>query len=301
MEEPTPYVRAALGTNALKRLGASIATGGPRADEQHLYRAFIADADRRRVYVQKAADHLLASAAEPLPRTSVTATGRTKTLATLREKLIRSPHEKLPGVRDVAGVRIVADCSLLEQNVITKLLGKALSDEGPYSSLGFTGTPQIVDRLADPMHGYRAIHLVVRLDGAPVEIQIRTELQHSWAALMELLCDRWGREPRYGSPVVEPHPEVKALKERVLEEMQQLSREIAEHETSAAPYGVANINIDWSEPLAGISPARIQAIISEHQRIEPALSAAQRDVRESLTRLRATIAEIDRQSGEIRQ
>lgn len=85
-----PYRRAPLGTNALKRLGEAIASGGElTADHRDLYEAFIRDADQRRAIVQSAVSSLLAGAADQLPRASVAATGRTKTLKTLREKLIR--------------------------------------------------------------------------------------------------------------------------------------------------------------------------------------------------------------------
>ncbi|MGK3950138.1 hypothetical protein [Microbacterium sp. K2] len=294
-----PYRRAPLGTNALKRLGEAIASGGElTADHRDLYEAFIRDADQRRAIVQSAVSSLLAGAADQLPRASVAATGRTKTLKTLREKLIRSPHEKLPSIRDVAGVRIVADCSILEQRVVAGVIGQALSENGMLGELGFSGAPQLIDRLETPMHGYRALHLAVRLDNTPVEIQIRTALQHSWAALMELLCDRWGREPRYGEPLVEPDPELRALKMRILDEMDQISLEIAEHEEAAGPFGLASINLDWSEALAGTEADRVRSIVAAHPSVEPALVAAKRNVQESLARLRTTIAELDRRRGE---
>jgi hypothetical protein len=55
-----------------------------------------------------------------------------------------------------------------------------------------------IDRRKDPRFGYRGMHLVVHVDGLPVEIQIRTELQDSWAQIFERLGDRWGRGIRYG-------------------------------------------------------------------------------------------------------
>jgi len=42
------------------------------------------------------------------------------------------------------------------------------------------------------------VHLVVKLDGIPVEVQVRTVLQHAWAQSMERLGDAWGRAIRYG-------------------------------------------------------------------------------------------------------
>jgi ppGpp synthetase/RelA/SpoT-type nucleotidyltranferase len=36
----------------------------------------------------------------------------------------------------------------------------------------------VIDRRAEPMHGYRAVHVIVFPDGAPIEIQVRTAWQH---------------------------------------------------------------------------------------------------------------------------
>lgn len=299
LDDTFPYRRAALGTNALKRLGRAIASGVELSDdERDLYEAFIADADRRRVIVQEALDQVLAATASKLPRAAVAATGRTKTLKTLREKLARSPHEQLPGIRDIAGVRVVADLSTLEQQIMTGVLTQAMGAEGMLSVLGFSDEPQLIDRLETPMNGYRAQHLVVRLDHAPVEIQIRTALQHSWAALMELLCDRWGREPRYGLRLVEPDPDLRDLKESVLMTMARLSQEIAAHEREAAPFGVAEIKVDWSERFGEVDPEKIQALIEAHAEIAPTLTAAQEDMKESLLRVRDTVSAIDRYSRE---
>lgn len=55
-----------------------------------------------------------------------------------------------------------------------------------------------VDRRRDPRFGYRAVHLIVRIDGIPVEIQVRTALQDTWAQIVERLADQWGRGIRYG-------------------------------------------------------------------------------------------------------
>jgi hypothetical protein len=38
-------------------------------------------------------------------------------------------------------------------------------------------------------------------DGFPVEIQVRTRLQHEWAELFEKLADQLGRGIRYGEPL----------------------------------------------------------------------------------------------------
>jgi len=47
-------------------------------------------------------------------------------------------------------------------------------------------------------HGYRAVHLIVTTQGASVEIQVRTSLQHLWAELSERLADVIDSRIKYG-------------------------------------------------------------------------------------------------------
>lgn len=57
---------------------------------------------------------------------------------------------------------------------------------------------KLYDRRKRPQFGYRAVHFVPTISGRPVEIQIRTSLQHKWAELFEKVADQWGRGIRYG-------------------------------------------------------------------------------------------------------
>lgn len=120
--------------------------------------------------------------------------GRAKTLDTLLQKLERSPQIGLANVRDVAGVRIVGDFTLGEQDLIASAIA------------GGFGCPDAkrIDRRAAPESGYRALHLALPVMGVLVEVQIRTRLQHLWAEVFEKLADQWGRQIRYGEP---PDPE----------------------------------------------------------------------------------------------
>ncbi len=43
-----------------------------------------------------------------------------------------------------------------------------------------------------------AVHVVVREVGLPVEVQVRTDLQHVWAELSEKLADAFGSQLKYG-------------------------------------------------------------------------------------------------------
>ena len=56
-------------------------------------------------------------------------------------------------------------------------------------------------RRLDPMQGYRAVHVVVRVDQLPVEVQVRTAWQYQWAEFYEKVADRLGRNIRYSSEV----------------------------------------------------------------------------------------------------
>lgn len=57
--------------------------------------------------------------------------------------------------------------------------------------------PRRIDRLRKPMFGYRSIHLEVQFQGGPVEIQIRTSLQHQWAMLSERAVGILGPQIKY--------------------------------------------------------------------------------------------------------
>jgi len=58
--------------------------------------------------------------------------------------------------------------------------------------------PLEIDRREKPSHGYRAVHVIVYEDSTPMEIQVRTKLQDTWAQISEKLGDIWGRGLRYG-------------------------------------------------------------------------------------------------------
>jgi ppGpp synthetase/RelA/SpoT-type nucleotidyltranferase len=56
-----------------------------------------------------------------------------------------------------------------------------------------------IDRRVRPTYGYRAVHVIARVGGLLVEVQVRTILQDAWAQAMERLADSVGREVRYGA------------------------------------------------------------------------------------------------------
>ena len=118
-------------------------------------------------------------------------TARIKTIQTLHDKLRRQPT-KLSRIQDIAGVRVVQEMDLNEQDLIVAALRREFENA------------RVIDRRVEPSYGYRAVHVVVRVGRCNCEIQIRTSQQHLWAEIVERLADRWGRQIRYGSGPDDP-------------------------------------------------------------------------------------------------
>lgn len=134
-------------------------------------------------------DDALAHARGQVVRTlpGVSPTSRLKTVQTLVGKLRREATMNLGQVQDVAGMRIVQDMTVEEQD---RLAAQVLEL--------FPGA-KLIDRRAKPSFGYRAVHIVAKVDGRLVEIQLRTQLQDRWAQIVERMADHWGRNIRYGA------------------------------------------------------------------------------------------------------
>jgi ppGpp synthetase/RelA/SpoT-type nucleotidyltranferase len=118
---------------------------------------------------------------------------RLKSTDVTREKLQRE-NVSLRGIHDLAGTRVVKRMTLDEQDQIVAQI-----------CAGCPGARQPpIDRRAEPNNGYRAVHVVCKVDGRWVEIQIRTFYQDTWAQLMEKMGDWYGRQIRYGEPPNRP-------------------------------------------------------------------------------------------------
>ena len=108
---------------------------------------------------------------------------RGKTTKAIIEKL-RREKTRLAEMQDIAGCRVITK-TLLDQDRIVAQLQQI-----------FDGV--VFDRRYRPSHGYRAVHVIVKQFYKPVEIQVRTSLQHAWAERSEKLSDEFGHEIKYG-------------------------------------------------------------------------------------------------------
>ncbi len=112
-------------------------------------------------------------------------TGRSaKSIRSIVDKL-RRESIRLSQVQDIAGCRIVVT-DVMEQERVVASLGAA-----------FPGA-SVIDRCENPSYGYRAVHIVAEISGKPVEIQVRTSLQHMWANLSEKSSDVIDPTIKYG-------------------------------------------------------------------------------------------------------
>ena len=112
-------------------------------------------------------------------------TTRLKTRRSIVAK-IRRQHTSLSRMQDIAGCRIVLEDVMKQEEVLDRLR------DLPWDGL------EVDDRRLRPSHGYRAVHVIVTLDGRPVEIQVRTRLQDLWAQVSEKMADRFGLDVKYG-------------------------------------------------------------------------------------------------------
>jgi hypothetical protein len=117
---------------------------------------------------------------------------RSKTTGTIVDKLRRIPQLRLSDMQDLAGARAVVEMTRGDQDALVEQITARFEN------------PRVVDRRARPSHGYRAVHIIAKVGGRPVEIQIRTRMQDLWAQIVERLADGWGRGIRYGEPPLDP-------------------------------------------------------------------------------------------------
>ncbi len=107
--------------------------------------------------------------------TQVLVAQRLKRAPTIIDKLSRLPKMKVTRMEDIAGCRAVLPGGRGEIEGVLRRIEKNRWNVG-----------RVRNYIKEPKDtGYRAIHVVVVRDGRPVEIQLRTQPQHAWAAHVE--------------------------------------------------------------------------------------------------------------------
>ncbi len=99
---------------------------------------------------------------------------------------LRRESIRLTQIQDIAGCRIVVP-NLKSQTLTVVRLTQLFPNA------------EFIDRREVPSHGYRAVHVVVPVEGHAVEVQVRTLEQHWWAELSEKLSDVFGVGIKYGA------------------------------------------------------------------------------------------------------
>ena len=118
--------------------------------------------------------------------TGLEPTGRPrKTPFSILQKLRREKSMQLSRMQDIAGCRLVV-AGVPEQDRLVADLVHAFEKA------------TVVDRRQSPSHGYRAVHVIAKVMGRAIEIQVRTELQNLWAQLSEVMSDVWDPAIKYG-------------------------------------------------------------------------------------------------------
>lgn len=112
-------------------------------------------------------------------------TGRPAKSTTSVSDKLRRESIRLTQIQDIAGCRIIV-LDIANQNEVVESL------ENLFENVS------VVDRRERPSHGYRAVHLIINLLGKPIEIQVRTAMQHLWAELSEKYSDVVNPAIKYG-------------------------------------------------------------------------------------------------------
>jgi ppGpp synthetase/RelA/SpoT-type nucleotidyltranferase len=108
-----------------------------------------------------------------------------KATPSIVSKLVRQPTLNLSQVQDIAGMRLIVH-DRPAQDAWAERICSLFNDVKRF------------DRRIHPSFGYRALHIVVKVLGKPIEIQLRTSLQHAWAHRSEQIADQIGHEFKYG-------------------------------------------------------------------------------------------------------
>jgi ppGpp synthetase/RelA/SpoT-type nucleotidyltranferase len=102
-------------------------------------------------------------------------TQRLKRVDRIIQKLVRFPQMQLDTMEDIGGCRVVVP-GLEDLRAVQARIERTWG----------AATIRTRDYIAMPKStGYRAVHIVVRREGLPIEVQLRTEVQQRWAKAVE--------------------------------------------------------------------------------------------------------------------
>lgn len=264
-----------MSRTAVDKLGKRLATAGDVSDD---------DLDLL-LEVLTAYQAALHETQQRLTNLGYNPTSRTKTTSVLVDKL-RREHSSLKSVQDIAGTRIIcADRD--EQDEVVNAVVACFADSAK--------APKIKDRRDEPSHGYRAVHVIVTVQDLPVEIQVRTERQDTWAQIVESLGDRWGRQIRYGEDPAEPDRPLYSnsglTRARLWEMVQSLSGRIDSVERWQQ--AVRRI-LSMYDDMAAEDPEASDAVLDEEaERLKTELAVAEVDLTRDLALFAAVAEELD--------
>ena len=89
-------------------------------------------------------------------------------------------------MQDIAGCRVIVNDVLEQDKFVAEL------------KLDFPEST-VIDRRESSSHGYRAVHVTVKMRGKLIEIQVRSALQHLWAEFSEKSSDVYDPAIKHGS------------------------------------------------------------------------------------------------------
>ena len=169
---------------------------------------------------------------------------RLKRLPTVVDKLRRLPTMKLSSLQDLGGCRAV----LATQAEVARVQERFMITSRQRNGVDDT----VRDYVARPRDsGYRAVHLWTRYQGWRVEVQLRTRLQHAWAAGVEDLTALTGVDYKSGDGSIEVHAWLRLLSQS---------------------YGFADADVrpdrDFQLELAAATATALASIIQEASRRE---------------------------------